>query len=1743
MSEIAKKAPAKLVDWIDLSAYNARLNALKFPDGRIRVVLQGLEPGSGDWNWVMSTLGFSASKSNTFLFREGSTIQLGLFAQRFPRAKRVKLPPNRITQLVTLDNRKSKRVDIDARAADVLGLNYRGQTVCAGVGGRYIQDGASQYLSESESRNPALFLRAVTDADLALCADGFVERMVRGEMMYSEDMVRFAGIVYGEDKPMEAHDARLRGVQEAIEAAMQRRLERDVSEPDPTAFGMAVALMERQPTFVFRTSSSIENQQYSTPLPMAIAAQFMLDAKADERILEPTIGNGSLVSKLPSGVSITGVEIDPRRAGQVTQLREDIAVITGDFTRQGFTEKFDRVIGNPPFGGLSSPQEIDGLRVTRIDQLILMRSLLARKPEGRSVYIIAADRENMFSKHAGEIKGGSKYLFNWLADHYELESVVELDGKLYEKQGAGYPVRMVVVGPRRSEAEIAQAMKTGEHRIKDRLKVIHSWEGLWAHAEEAVILHRNNEAARLAKKAIEEAAKQDAEYYEPVVPESIPEAGEGSAQAEEELFHENTYQAPYIPASKISEPSAMVPRNLVAPIASALDEMEFEYGSIDEYVAKKLQYPIDDLPKYFNAEQVDAIALAIAATDKNRALINADQTGQGKGRVAAAMVRYSILKGIPAVFLSEKDNLFSDLYRDMNDIGSADLLVPFVINSGVDIRNDRNERVFSPTKAQDVNRLMDEHMSPAEEGANAIFCTYSQLNRDAAGSKKAHWFVNAVAKNAFLVLDESHNAAGESNTGTNIAEAIANARYALYSSATYAKNAKNMQAYAKAFPPGVCDENLARTLEVGGEPLQEILSGMLAADGVFIRREHDLSKLEFVMHEDIEHKARNEDLSDQLSEILLAMSYLSGDVDSLVSKLQKEIKTKLKGLSAEQRKGNRMQVSRANFGSRLYAIQRQFMLAIKVDETVRMASKALEGGRKPVIVLENTQETLVKDVIASMLAAESDGEEVSEAAIQAVLGSGKDIPAVTFRDVLYRVLDKLDVIVERNAYGTVEKTTAIAKAENEEQAKAWEDSKKAIRSMIERFPDLPCSPIDIIRSKLEALGHTCGELSGRGMVLGVRPDGTMSVMPRVDDRIRTIYDFNMGGLDAIILSKAGSTGISLHASEKFDDQRRREMIELQIPNNVNERVQFFGRVNRRGQVNAPLIRTIGSGLPGEQRVLAMQNAKLRKLSANTSSNRSNAAENREVLDVINPVGNSICEKYLENNPALAKMLGIDLDIEESSQDECYFANKLFGRISLLRIGEQKRILNEVALEYEATMKELDRRGINPFRANEYDWKAEVVEREVFHGAECDTYDSVFDHPVYLAKLQWEEDRNPLRWETVQGYQERAIARLLDDPRCERVEYLNRNSWGTRHVDFGKLQNLVCAIYEGGIDADGVERRGLLEKALPDKFESVRLALADSEDNAVKRMHGRYTFLNKTLDWLSPGMQIRFSDEGDELIAGLLVDVVLPPPGREYLLGQYQVRIAVPGQDKLMEISLSRLMECNMARTMNLEAGQDRYTADPSERIARRFDEAPSGKVLCHRYVLEGNLFKAAQLAAENNFGMAGIYTDKDGIRRRAVIAWRRVEMEDLMSAPQKIERATVATEMVRTYPIAYYTASKSDDKSALKVMCDGARLVLRCSGSRVNGGKWFGAKSLIDLVGEFAGNRDYMQAACPIEKAPEVIDTIYRLGGSLYVPPSKRDEYVVLSRQVDEREKRERAELLAAAKALEAARQSQPEPA
>lgn len=152
----------------------------------------------------------------------------------------------------------------------------------------------------------------------------------------------------------------------------------------------------------------------------------------------------------------------------------------------------------------------------------------------------------------------------------------------------------------------------------------------------------------------------------------------------------NKNQTPYHAAS-----NACVSLDTVVPSSMASEQKKFNERlkaavaamgmSVEQYVAKKLHYrsvdelcfqgnDVDQLGRRITrlaAEQIDAVATAIWNHETNGvAIIIADQTGTGKGRCGAALIRYAILelKKVP-IFLTEKKHLINDIYRDLIAVG------------------------------------------------------------------------------------------------------------------------------------------------------------------------------------------------------------------------------------------------------------------------------------------------------------------------------------------------------------------------------------------------------------------------------------------------------------------------------------------------------------------------------------------------------------------------------------------------------------------------------------------------------------------------------------------------------------------------------------------------------------------------------------------------------------------------------------------------------------------------------------------------------------------------------------------------------------------------------------------------------------------------------------------------------------------------------------------------------------------
>lgn len=1796
--ETTKSAEVRLLKWVKLN-YNddpdLRLVRVNFPSGAKRLVLIGSRKADdyGELMQKLQGMGFYKSRSG-FMVRDDLSFSLSQLRHVFPKAAPAQLPVNEVIRIMqakpgeAATAQESQEEAVAANnaimAAIPLGLNFQGQTVYAGEDGRFIAESKDSIVRENGSLSPATFLYARSADDMALCADGFVREIAGGKVCRFDDLKRFASVITEYPEAEILHTPLMRDVQESVEAALVRNMSRHGRNLDKAAYRLAIRMEEGQPPLSARTSDSMTLQQFSTPLPISVVTQRILGPTAGKTILEPTIGNGSLVCSM-SEAHVFGFDLDSDRIANVARERKNAVLVKADATQAVFQErnggsKFDMVISNPPFGGLSTGRTIEGLKITRIDHLILMRSLLARKDDGLGVFIIGAD--SYLDRKAGQISGGSRYLFNWLEDHYQV-SAVEVDGGLYAKQGSSYPIRIVVVGkkggqrgqipdaipvirdhdalfewsnrmmamfhPAKPAAEVtapapssstgarnsereasasAPAGRTkaasarpegvaGERPIEDRkdaekpfevagvkfsairkLTPIPHW--LLRTDDNGVVFESgaggiSNESVPKMKASVEElltrvskgdvadfrrrfgltpeqGEKKDVEAAAAAVPASgaaVPAENAGDD------LEENSYQSPYVARSRVSEATAMIPRNMATPTRNALGSVVEDNGEVDAFVAGELGWTVDEMSRYLSPEQVDAVALAIHAIQKGRGFLEADQTGLGKGRVMAAIARYSALNGTPVIFLTETPTLFTDFWRDVRDIGSEDLFTPLIVNDGVSIYDPiTGNKLVASTPKTVMDRALKEDGS-IDPVYNLVLGTYSQFNRAPATSAKARWIAE-FAKGKTLLLDEAHNAAGESNTGKNIALAIDGAENVVYSSATSMKAGKNVLIYSKLFPETVDMGSLPETLATGGEVLQEVLSGMLAEDGAFVRREHDLSNLTFRTVTDTVRLERNRQLSDKLAEILEYMNYLSGDINVLVNKRNREIKKMLEKIPEAERKGNRMGAVNVNFGSRLFAIYRQFMMAIKTDLAAERAIQVLEEGKKPVIVLENTMESLLSDVVARNRPDILDTSEDDDgAALAATLQGETPIDGgLSFRDVLHRMLERLTYYNETGRYGDVTRVPVASEGAIE--------TMKMIRSLIDKFPDLPVSPLDEIKRRIGESGFVCDELSGRKLEIRVRGDGLVAAPMQDRPKPQIVKDYVTGKTDGLMLTRAGSTGISLHAGEKFPDQRQRVMIELQSAADVNVRVQFFGRVNRKGQTSSPEIETLSSGLIGEARPIAMQNAKLRKLSANTTANQDNAALDRTVPDFINEIGDEVAYRYLEANPSIARRLDINLDNEEDTQRESsYFINKLTSRLVMLRVAEQEQIYEALTTEYLRVIKELDAKGTNPLKSREMDVKAREIKRDVYESGNPHS-DSAFSRPVYVKTIEYEVLINPIRSDAV----------------MQRIEASKK---AVANFEINREKREHEAFFKALRDYLQANRPRFLESVCGKDIPSVEAALEAKNPNAVQKMQHRLNVLTGVLGNLYVGAVAKFTNDDGEVDYGIVTRVSVPDnPKHIHLLGAYELAFAVPGKQNLVERTLYSLQDDDAFRIMPKSAGAEKDVMD-------RFDKAQAGTFKMRRLILDGNLFKAAQIAATGGIGSSVIYTDEQGNRLRGVLLSRGVDMEYLQNLAVRLESPAMCASIMKSCPSLLLTTStgKYDRDCDALLSVDNGVARLQVPGTKTWGGRFFGNDELVKVTGKFSGSRTVMVATFPIDDIEKACAVLYRAGVSLYAPSGYRE--------------------------------------
>jgi hypothetical protein len=1706
-------APERKRRWPNMSAYGIHFGTLEMPDGGSRLVMVDEQ---GAWAPLAKEMGFSQSRWFGIYSKESLKLDIPGFSTAFPLATIEELTKDEIRARIArlMRARKDQRVsqmqgrrlswhptkkapiaappsaafkapatpavrptrpaqrtasepgadpqstaapslfadakgspDIDAlpdaaetppmnpetalRQTLFLGLNHAGQEVFeSGDGMRFVRAGETVVAKERAQAAPdPMFLRATTNDELVQVATGLVHEIAGGKRLTSDDFIRYAEAVHGVDAGEDQEF--VNRLQSAIDLAMRERLT-TFAGAGRDSYDAALQLHDGRPPF-WRSPGTAP-----TPLPIAVAMQSLAAA----------LTNSAELGTTPSIIDLTSTP-------ESHSWALSAASVSG-----GDVPSHDIALAGVTCRPMAA-KVIDGVRVTRTDTHQLLALLDKRADDGLTVFSTPTAR-------AGKLDAESRRVLSAVAQHYEISGITDIAPSMMGP-GTDLASRLIVVGKKREQPDYSSSMPVD-------VEVAYDYDTLWNWGE----------TLRAAS------------------------FGQTITFAEDDNREENRWQAPYIPSSQLSEPQAMSPRNLLGPVRKALADIVQRYGmGIDELLCDKLGWTMEQLEARLDAEQADAVAIGIQALDDGMGFVEADATGLGKGRVAAALALYGKRKGIPVMFMTEKADLFGDFYRDVADIGSLEELGnPFIINNDLIVRDaDGNELARSP-KREEAARVLACGEQPV--GYDLVLATYSQFNReydaslapgkthvaralrdleagtitplqalttcakqlntpdyaalgftdeagamsyelnearakraagDAAGAAacearaqaiqrgtrsvkeilvnhikadmttlKHQWLYSNPMPGALLIPDESHIAAGEtSQTGANLRHLVENAGAVAYSSATFAKDTNNFLLYSRLFPSTLRAANIGDTLVRGGEPMQEIVCAMLAADGRLVRREHDLSTVEFKVSTDTSRQARNEEWANGFAAVLASMSVLSGEVNELAEQLSESLQNALQASAANTaaaaaangKAKPKVGVQYTNFSSKFYNLSRAFSMAVNADLAADLAIKALREGRKPVITVESTMETVLKELVEGV---ELDGDAALAAADPLATGGARprkpevvDLGRlVSFKDILKAYVDSMFAANEQVRQGT----KMVSSKRVDLSTPDLIASAAAIHRMIDGMPDVPLSPMDLVRERITQAGFTVDEISGRQMRLETNADGTHRVIrmgTRNKQKLKTA--FNSGALDCLFLSKSGSTGISLHANRTYADQSQRELIELQPAADIAQRLQFWGRVNRKGQVCSPIIHMVSSGLPAEKRLITMQNARLRRMSANISGNADNSAINESAPDIINKIGNEVCFRWMEANPSIAAILGYkigDMEENEARRSGTKFVDMVTGRMMMLDVATQRRVYQEITDEFNAVIEQFEMEGRNPLKAAEYDLRARKTDTLTLQVATG--LDSVFNDAVQATELTYDVDAGAL---------DRAAVEMDLD-------------YGRRALLAEYGEKYAAVLVKRVKDAFSAAAPSLM----PKRFQTIEQALLDEKPNALKNARTRFEWLVERLPRFAPGSILGLGGDGyfnggggkasksNEIetdsvkdsrwaMERIFITGLTIPAQNPLSLAGYKVRGYSSFTRKKVEMSMTALMSKPsifvMANALDKDRHYEREVQDFFDRTAMPISATEK------RIVLDGNLYRAAEIAESHKQGAAITYTDDKGVWHHAILMPKVYTMKNISDLPVTID--------------------------------------------------------------------------------------------------------------------------------------------
>jgi histone H3/H4 len=1174
-------------------------------------------------------------------------------------------------------------------------------------------------------------------------------------------------------------------------------------------------------------------------------------------------------------------------------------------------KKYDAVLSNPPFGRFDEDIIIDGVRIKYLDHAMILHALSAMKDNGKAAFVMGGhlkfDRRGRISVPNG------RYFFNYLYSHYNVRDMIQVDGSsLYARQGTGQDVTLLLVEGHKKLPSGAAPMQSV---IQDQ--EITSFDALYERVTKHFVMKQNiYHLKRKAKSILDLLATAD-------------------------------LGAPYEPRSNSCFVlDTEVPDSMAFEMHAALDQIrEAVGGDVDNFVRHRLGYSSKgELCKSLSAEQTDAVAMAIYNIEaKDQGCIIGDQTGIGKGRVAASIVRYAIHQGMTPIFITEKANLFSDLYRDLIAIGGSHLR-PFIVNSReskTNIKDGSGKILYkAPPKSEQTYAFETGEI----EDYDFIMATYSQFNASLMNSKKA--FLLDKSEKQIIIMDESHNASGASNTGVFLQDVVKRTKATIFLSATFAKRPENMPVYAlktAISDANMSSDSLVSAIASGGVPLQEIVASQLVAEGQMIRRQRSYEGVDVEYRTLYDKKKEHYTIADRITEIMREIiAFQANYVTPLIDE-KDEIYAK-EGKEIRRRGGtSRAGVDNTSYFSKIFNVINQMLFSIKADDVADVAIEQLKKGKKPIIAFASTMGSFLNQILEEEGIVPGQGDKIS----------------TDFALVLQNGLDGVMRYTETDHNGEKYKDSFSP----DQLGVDGEIEYNRITKMIESVASgIFISPIDIIVEKIQNAGYSTHEVTGRTLqvIYDVnKKRGTVERRRKINVN-DAFADFNNNEVDVLLINQSGSTGASAQAmpTDKVPKEKvkPRVMIVLQMELNVDTEIQKRGRIYRTGQIYMPSYIYINSAIPAEQRMMMMLRQKLKSLDANTSSDQDQNKKMIDVPDFLNKYGDGVIAEYLQEDRSLHRALGKP-DLNGSGGETAHRAS---GRIAVMPTEVQEAFYKEVTERYLERVEYLKQTGEYDLEVENLDLKATTLSKKISVAGNGGF--SRFGTDTYLTKVEVNNLRKPFSADDLKkefnkvlnGQTPEQYARAIVEGYQEHAEKVLKESIQKANARFNE-------------DKKRLPNKKDLQKIKKEEGETMyQKALAEAEQNLEQsRTHkindleqshkGKSQQFSAMVHFFKVGRKLLFPKYLNETVLTTFLgfDINLNKPN-PYAPSAVKLRFAFASSMKFLPIPSSYQPEINSIRGASMdvsEVSQDQLLEEWTEAIQR----GQQDRVI--RYMVTGNLLQ------------------------------------------------------------------------------------------------------------------------------------------------------------------------------------------